>query len=162
MYVYVCLFSDCEGQSIETTGDVTEAETYQAADVEVTQIHQCKWEHKGVLRECQKLVSYWHASQGNKMGVTSSWQYYGQIWGACASFAFTTVIKWQADKDQTGGSLFSLAIMSENSYATWTNNMYTFQINTLINFPIFDVFCMFQTSWVHSQDGLKHIEDIRN
>jgi len=40
--------------------------------------------------------------------------------------------------------------------------MYTFQINTLINFPIFDVFCMFQTSWVHSKDGSKHEEDIKN
>ena len=25
---------------------------------------------------------------------------------------------------------------------------------------IFDIFYMFQTSWVHSQDGSKHVEDI--
>ena len=67
----------------------------------------------------------WHAWQGNKIGVMSSWQYYGQIWGACTFFAFTSIIK-QADKDQTGGSLFSLAIMSEYSHATWTNEMHTF------------------------------------
>ena len=34
-------------------GDVTEAETHQAADVEVMEFHQCKCEHKGVLKECQ-------------------------------------------------------------------------------------------------------------
>jgi len=27
---------------------------------------------------------------------------------------------------------------------------------------IFDVLCMFQTSWVHSQNGSKHVEDVRN
>jgi hypothetical protein len=33
-------------------GDVTEAETHhQAAQVEVMEIHQCEWEHKGVLSE---------------------------------------------------------------------------------------------------------------
>ena len=82
-------------------------------------------------------------------------QYYGQIWGACASFAFRTIIKQQADKDQPGGSLFSLAIMSGYYYATWTNEMPTFQINALIQFFIFDVFCVFQSSWVHSQDSWK-------
>jgi len=34
-------------------GDVTEAETHQAADVEVLEMNQCKWEHRGVLKECQ-------------------------------------------------------------------------------------------------------------
>ena len=34
-------------------GYVTEAETHQAADVEVIEMHQCEWEHKGVLKECQ-------------------------------------------------------------------------------------------------------------
>ena len=58
------------------TRTVTEAETHQAADVEVMEMRQCKWEHKGVLEEWHKLVSYWHTWQGNKMGVTSSWQYY--------------------------------------------------------------------------------------
>ena len=62
------------------------------------------------------------------MGVMSSLQYYGRIWGARAFFAPTT------DKDQTGGSLFSLAIMSKYSYATWTDDMHTFQFNTLIQF----------------------------
>ena len=33
-------------------GDVTEAETHQAADIEVMELHQCEWEHKGVLSEC--------------------------------------------------------------------------------------------------------------
>ena len=27
---------------------------------------------------------------------------------------------------------------------------------------IFDVFRMFWTSWVHSQDGSKHVEDVKN
>ena len=36
-------------------GDVTEVETHQAADVEVMEMYQREWEHKGVLRE---LVSY--------------------------------------------------------------------------------------------------------
>jgi len=41
--------------------------------------------------------------------------------------------------------------------------MHTFQINVLINFfSIFDVFCMFRSSWVHSQDGAEHVKDIRN
>ena len=35
------------------------------------------------------------------------------------------------------GSLFPLAIMSEYSYATWTNEMHTFQTNTLIHFFCF-------------------------
>ena len=33
---------------------------------------------------------------------------------------------------------------------------------SLFNFSIFDIFYMFQTSWVHSQDGSKHVEDINN
>ena len=40
--------------------------------------------------------------------------------------------------------------------------MHTFQINTLIQFSIFDVFCMFQTSWVHSEEGSKCVEDVKN
>jgi len=39
-----------------------------------------------------------------------------------------------SNKDQTGESLFSLAVMSEYSYATETNKMHTLQINTLIQF----------------------------
>jgi len=105
-----------------------------AADVKVTEMHQCEWEHGGMLKECQYMMSYWHAGQGNKMGVMSSWQYYVQIWGACASFALTTLMKQEADKVETVGSLFSVAIMSEYSYATWTNKMHIFQINTLIQF----------------------------
>ena len=27
---------------------------------------------------------------------------------------------------------------------------------------IFDIFYMFQTSWVHSQDGLKYVEGVNN
>ena len=34
-------------------GDVTEAETHQAADVEVTELHRCELEHREVLKECQ-------------------------------------------------------------------------------------------------------------
>ena len=52
--------------------------------------------------------------------------------------------------------------MSEYSYAAWTNEMHTFQINTLIQFSIFYVFCMFQTSWVHSEEGSKCVEDVKN
>jgi len=37
--------------------------------------------------------------------------------------------------------------------------MHTLQIYTLIKFFNFDVFGVFQTSWVHSQDGSKHVED---
>ena len=40
--MYVCLFADCEGQSIGHIGDVTEAEKHQAADVEVMEMHQCE------------------------------------------------------------------------------------------------------------------------
>ena len=35
------------------------------------------------------------------------------------------------------------------NYAAYTNEMHTFQINTLIQF--FDVFYVFRTSWVHTQ-----------
>jgi len=34
-------------------GDVNEAETHQAADGEVMEMHHCEWEHKEVLKECQ-------------------------------------------------------------------------------------------------------------
>jgi hypothetical protein len=46
-------------------------------------MHQCEWGHKGVLKECQQFVSYWHGWQGNKMGVMSSWHYYVQMRGMC-------------------------------------------------------------------------------
>ena len=38
---------------LRPTGDVMEAKTHQAAGVEVTEVHQCEWEHRGVLEECQ-------------------------------------------------------------------------------------------------------------
>ena len=38
---------------VRHSGDVTEAETHQAADVEVMKMHQCESEHRGVLKECQ-------------------------------------------------------------------------------------------------------------
>jgi len=72
MYVYL---HTARANPLRPILDVTEAESHQAADVEVTEMHQCEWEHKGVLKECQYLVSYWHAWQGIEMGVMSSWQY---------------------------------------------------------------------------------------
>ena len=78
--------------------------------------------------------SQWATDMLDKVTRWSSWQYYCQMWGVCAFFAFTTIIKQQVDKAHTGQSVFSLAIMSEYSYATWTNEMHTFQINTLVHF----------------------------
>ena len=37
--MYVCLFVDCEGQSMRPIGDVSEVEIHQGADVEVTEMH---------------------------------------------------------------------------------------------------------------------------
>ena len=154
MCVYICLFADCEGQSSETHWRCnwswdTSSCTRSYGDASVQIRTQRGAERMPVVSE------NWHAWQGNKMGAMCSWQYYDQIWWTCAFLAFTTVIKQKADKDQTGGSLFSLAMTSEYSYATWTNEMHTFQVNTLIQFSIFDVVCMFWTSRVHSQDGFK-------
>ena len=48
MYVYL---QTTRASPLRPIGDVTEAETHQAADVEVMEMHQC--EHKEVLTECQ-------------------------------------------------------------------------------------------------------------
>ena len=52
MCTFVCL-QTARASTVRHTGDVTEVETHQAADVEVLELHQCEWEHKGVLKECQ-------------------------------------------------------------------------------------------------------------
>jgi len=52
MCTFVCL-QTVRPSPVRPIGDVTEAETHQAADVEVTEMHQCEWEHKQVLKECQ-------------------------------------------------------------------------------------------------------------
>ena len=49
MFVY---FQTARASLLSPIGDVTEAETHQAADIEVMEIHHCEWEHKGVLSEC--------------------------------------------------------------------------------------------------------------
>ena len=50
--MYVCL-QTARASPLRPTGDVTETEIHQAADVEVMEIHQCEREHKGLLKECQ-------------------------------------------------------------------------------------------------------------
>ena len=50
MFVYL---QTVRASPLRPYGDVTEAETHQAADIEVMEMHQCEWEHKGVLSECQ-------------------------------------------------------------------------------------------------------------
>ena len=50
MFVYL---QTVRASLLRPIGDVTEAETHQAADIEVMEMHQCEWEHKGVLSECQ-------------------------------------------------------------------------------------------------------------
>ena len=50
MFVYLQTVRDFPLRPI---GDVTEAETYQAADDEVMELHQCELEHKGVLKDCK-------------------------------------------------------------------------------------------------------------
>ena len=52
MCMFVCL-QTARASPLRPTGDVTEAESHQAAYVEVMEMHQCKWEQKGVLKECQ-------------------------------------------------------------------------------------------------------------
>ena len=54
--VAVCVLSlicRLRGRQLRPNGDVTEAEKHQAADGEVMEMHQCKWEYRGVLKECQ-------------------------------------------------------------------------------------------------------------
>ncbi len=51
MCVYVYL-QTLRASQLRPIGDVTEAETHQAADIEVMEMHQCEWEQRGVLREC--------------------------------------------------------------------------------------------------------------
>ena len=41
MYTFVYL-QTARASRLRPTGDVTEAETHQAADVEVTELHQCE------------------------------------------------------------------------------------------------------------------------
>ena len=59
--IVVCTFSSmCTFVYLQATrasllrpiGDVTEGETHQTADIEVVEIHQREWEHKGVLSKC--------------------------------------------------------------------------------------------------------------
>ena len=53
--IYVCMYvylQSARASPLRPIGGVTEAETHQAADVEVMEMHQCEWEHKGVLKEC--------------------------------------------------------------------------------------------------------------
>ena len=42
VYVYVCLLADCRASTLRPIRDVIEAETHQAADVEVMEMHQCE------------------------------------------------------------------------------------------------------------------------
>jgi len=83
MCKFVCLFADCEGQSTEThwrcyrTWDTSSCRCWSYGDASVWVRTQRGTERMPVV------VSYSHAWQGNKMGVMSSWQYYGQIWGGC-------------------------------------------------------------------------------
>jgi len=42
MSKFLCL-QTARASPLRPTGDVTEAEIHQAADVEITEIHQCKW-----------------------------------------------------------------------------------------------------------------------
>jgi len=59
MCMFACLFfQTVRASPLRPIEGVTEAETYQAADVKVTEMHQCEREHKGVQKECQWLVSY--------------------------------------------------------------------------------------------------------
>ena len=51
MHTFVYL-QTVRASPLRPTGDVTEAETHQAVDVDVMEMHQCEWEHKGVLSEC--------------------------------------------------------------------------------------------------------------
>ena len=59
--IVVCTFSSIgmfvylqatRASLLRPIGDVTEAEIHQTAVIEVVEIHQCEWEHKGVLSEC--------------------------------------------------------------------------------------------------------------
>jgi len=52
MSMFVCS-QTVRASPVRHTGDVSEAETHQAADVEVLELHQCEWEHRWVLKECQ-------------------------------------------------------------------------------------------------------------
>ena len=52
MYTFVYL-QTVRASPLKPIGDVTEAETHQAADVEVTELHRCELEHREVLKECQ-------------------------------------------------------------------------------------------------------------
>ena len=49
MFIYL---QTVRASPLRTIRDVTEAETHQAADIEVMEMYQCEWEHKGVLSEC--------------------------------------------------------------------------------------------------------------
>ena len=40
--VCVCFLQTARASPVRPTGDVTEAETHPVADVEVTEMHQCK------------------------------------------------------------------------------------------------------------------------
>jgi len=72
MCTFVCL-QIARASPLRPIGDVTEAETHQAADVEVMEVYQCEWEHKGVLKE-------WATDMFDK--VTR--------WGLCLSYNTTT------------------------------------------------------------------------
>jgi len=93
LYGYVCLFADCEGQSIEThrrchwSWDTSSCRCWSYGNASVRMRTQRGAESMPVVSE------NWHAWQGNKMGAVSSWQHYGQIWGAWEFFALTTIIK---------------------------------------------------------------------
>jgi len=50
--LFVCL-QTARASPLRPIGDVTEAETHQAADVEVTEMHQWEREHRGLLKGCQ-------------------------------------------------------------------------------------------------------------
>jgi len=50
VYIYLQTVRDFPLRPI---GDVTEAETHQAADVDVLEMNQCKLEHREVLKKCQ-------------------------------------------------------------------------------------------------------------
>ena len=52
---YMCTFvylQTARASLLRPIGDITEVETHQAVDVEVMEMYQCEWEHKGVLSEC--------------------------------------------------------------------------------------------------------------
>ena len=85
------------------------------------------------------------------MGVLSSWQYYGQIWRA------VPFLPLQLSSNSRLVSIRRGNILMQHEPTKCT----LFKLILYFSSSIFDI-CMFWTSWVHSQDGLKHVDDIKN